>query len=327
MAILVVGATGTLGRQIVKQMLDSGYSTRCLVRNLRKATFLQEWGAELVYGDLSLPETIPNALKGITTVIDLATLRPEDEIATLQGVDLIGKIALIKAAKKAKIEKFLFFSIAENEKFQSISLMRLKKKIEDVLKNSGIPFTVFQISGFYQGLISQYAIPILEQQTIFTTQDSASISYLDTRDIAKICTKFLISNNVLGKENKTIRLNGPKNWNSLTIIKLCEELSGQSAKITFIPIFILGFIKKITALSKWSWDIQDRLSFSEVLLIKKNDETFSSSNFFYSDLDLQEDNLIALEIYFQDYFENMLRKLRDLNYDQNQFAKRKDLTF
>jgi|TARA_B110000090_G_C13399006_1_gene452501 uncharacterized protein YbjT (DUF2867 family) len=327
MTILIVGATGTLGRQIVKQMLDSGYSTRCLVRNMRKAIFLQEWGAELVYGDLSLPETIPNALKGITIIIDVATLRPEDEIATLQGVDLIGKIALIKAAKKAKIKKFLFFSITENEKFQSISLMRLKKKIEDVLKNSGIPFTIFQISGFYQGLISQYAIPILEQQTIFTTEDSASISYLDTRDIAKICTKFLISNDILERENNTIQLNGPKNWNSLAIIKLCEELSGQSAKITFIPLFILGFIKKITALSKWSWDIQDRLSFSEVLLIKKDNEASSSPNLFYSNLDLQEDNLIALEIYFQDYFENMLRKLRDLNYDQNQFAKRKDLTF
>ena len=178
MTILVVGATGTLGRQVVRQALDEGYPVRCLVRNMRKANFLREWGAELVYGDLKLPETLPNTLKGITVVIDAATLRPEEEFATLKEVDLIGKIALIKAAKVANIKRYIFFSIANNEKFPNIPLMRLKTVIENVLKTSEIPYTIFQISGFYQGIISQYAIPILEQQEVSTTQDAVSISYL-----------------------------------------------------------------------------------------------------------------------------------------------------
>jgi uncharacterized protein YbjT (DUF2867 family) len=328
MTILVVGATGTLGRQIVRQLLESGYQTRCLVRNVRKATFLQEWGSELVYGDLSLPETIPNVLKNITIIIDVATLRPEEEIATLKGVDLIGKIALIKAAKIAKIEKFIFFSISENDKFQTIPLMRLKKKLEIVLQNSSINFTIFQIPGFYQGLIGQYAIPILEQETIFTTKYLASVSYLDTRDIAKICAKFLINNNKLLSTTSCIELTGPKKWNSASIIKICEELSGQSAKITFIPLLILSFVKDLTALSKWSWDIQDRLAFSEILLIKQQQTLKKEDNdYIYSTLNFDKTSLIPLESYLQDYFENMLEKLRDLNYDQNQTSKRKDLTF
>lgn len=324
MTILVLGATGTLGRQVVKQLIDCGYPVRCLVRNIRKAEFLREWGAELVYGDLKLPETIPNTLKGITTIIDTATLRPEEEIATIQQVDLIGKMALIKAAKIAKIKKFIFFSISENEYFQSILLMRLKNKIENILKSSEISYTIFQISGFYQGLITQYAIPILEQQTISTTQDSKLISFLDTRDIAKCCVKNL--NNVTISNlntNSSITLSGPKNWTSQEIIQLCEEFSGQVAKVKFTSLFTLSFIKILMLFSKWTWEIHDRLAFSEILSTTiKNKNDVKSLNF-----DINSQDFLPLEIYLEDYFENMLKKLRDLNYDQNQIMKRKDLTF
>jgi uncharacterized protein YbjT (DUF2867 family) len=208
MSLLIIGGTGTLGRQIVLQALTKGYQVRCLVRNFRKASFLKEWGVELVYGDLTRPETIPPCLKGITAIIDASTSRA-NELNSLRKVDWEGKLYLITAAKAANIKRFVFFSAQNVEQFQNIPLMKLKNGIELELKNSGISYTIFRLTGFYQGLIEQYAIPILENLPIWLTNENTCISYMDTQDIAKFCIRSL---QIPKTANQTFFLSGLKGW-------------------------------------------------------------------------------------------------------------------
>jgi len=190
MSLLIVGGTGTLGRQIVLQALTKGYKVRCLVRNLRKANFLKEWGVELVYGDLNLPEIIPPCLYGITAIIDASASRP-NELGALKKVDWEGKLALIQAAEIAKIEQFIFCSTLNVEYLSDIPLMKMKQGIEINLKKSKVNYTIFRLSGFYQGLIEQYAIPVLEDLPIWITNENVRVSYIDTQDIAKFCIRTL----------------------------------------------------------------------------------------------------------------------------------------
>ena len=113
MTLLVIGATGTLGRQIVFQALTKGYPVKCGVREVDPNGWLvRAPEVEIVYLDLRFPDTLPEALKNVTVIIDASTLRAEEELGTLKQIDLITKIALIKAAKKANIQRFIFLSIA-----------------------------------------------------------------------------------------------------------------------------------------------------------------------------------------------------------------------
>ena len=315
MSLLIVGGTGTLGRQIVLQALTKGYPVRCLVRNFRKANFLKEWGAELIYGDLSIPETIPPCFQGITALIDASTSRPSD-LDIVKTVDWDGKLALIEAAKAAKIKRFIFCSTQNLDQFSNIPLMKMKQGIEIKLKEAQIPYTIFRLTGFYQGLIEQYAIPILENLPIWVTNENTCVSYMDTQDIAKFCLKAL---QLPKTANKTFFLGGPKGWVSTEIINLCEQLAGQSAKVNQIPLFLLKIITKFLGFFEWGQNISDRLAFVEILNVEND---FSKSSFdLYKTFKVKSNEINKLDDYFLEYFIRLLKRLRDINFEDIQKQK------
>jgi len=310
MKILVVGATGTLGRQIVRHALDEGYEVRCLVRSQKKAAFLKEWGAELVSGDLCRSETLAPALVSVSAVIDAATARATDSL-TIRQVDWQGNVNLIQAAKTAGVARFIFFSILDAEKFPRVPLMEIKRCVELYLAESGLNYTILRPCGFLQGLIGQYAIPILENQGIWVMGNTSAIAYMDTQDIAKFAVRAL---QVPETERQSMAIAGTRAWTTDEIIQLCEKLSGRDARITRIPVGLLRVARNLTQFFQWTWNISDRLAFAEVVSTGK--PLTAAMDDVYATFGINPAEMTTLEAYLQEYFERILKKLRELDYEK-----------
>jgi uncharacterized protein YbjT (DUF2867 family) len=317
MKLLVVGATGTLGRQIARQALDEDHEVRCLVRNPNKAIFLKEWGAELVKGDLGDKSTLSSALEGVDVVIDAATARITDNLS-IGTVDWQGKVNLIQATKAAGVDRYIFFSILNCEKYPEVPLMDIKRCTELFLAESGLNYTVLQLAGFMQGLIGQYAIPILEDQIVWVSGESTPIAYMNTQDIAKFAIRAL---SVSDTEKKTFPVVGTKAWSAYEIINLCENLADKRTKISRVSLVVLGLMRRITRFCEWGQNTADRLTFAEVLA--SGQPLDASMESVYETFGLDEKETTTLEEYMQEYFSRIMKKLKEIDYEKNKGKNKK----
>mmetsp|Transcript_4995 Transcript_4995/g.10779 ORF Transcript_4995/g.10779 Transcript_4995/m.10779 type:complete len:366 (+) Transcript_4995:108-1205(+) len=304
-SIMVIGATGTLGRQIVRRALDEGYDVRCLVRPRQNpADFLREWGATTVQGDLTDITSLPATLVGVSTIIDCATARPEE---STQQVDWEGKVALIQSAQAMGIQRYVFFSIYNCDKYPEVPLMNIKKCTEKYLEASGLNHTTFRLCGFHQAVIGNYAVPILEDKAVWGTTDETRTAYLDTQDVARMTMAALRSDKVVGK---TLTLSGPKAWSTREVIELCEKLANNDAKVTTVPTWLLKRTRAILKSLAWAQDAADRLAFAEVLA--SNESWYAPMDDTYKLLDIDPASVQTLEDYLQDYFSKILKKLKEV---------------
>ena len=116
-------------------------------------------------------------------VIDAAAARPTDSLS-MKEIDWNGKVNLIQAVKESGVDRYIFFSLLNAEKYPDVPLMNIKHCTEKFLKESGLNYTILRPCGFMQGLIGQYAVPMLDNQAVWISGESTPIAYMDTQDVA-----------------------------------------------------------------------------------------------------------------------------------------------
>ncbi len=320
MKILLIGATGTLGRQIAKQAVEEGHEIRCFVRNPKKASFLQEWGCELTRGNLLNSSDIEYALQDVEAVIDAATSRPDDS-KSIYETDWDGKLNLFNACESLNVKRVIFLSILLTEKFRNVPLMDIKYCTEKLLEKSSFDYTIFNCAAFMQGVIGQFAIPVLDSQAVWMSGTPTKIAYMNTQDMAKVIVSAI-------NNPKTHRLKlplvGPKAWNSNEVISLCEKFSDKKAKIFRVSPFIISVTQKVVSFFQDSLNVAERLAFAEVTSSGLPLDADMSKT--YEILDFKKEDMTSLDSYIKEYYQQILKRLREMEADLN-IEEKKRLPF
>lgn len=190
--VLVAGATGRTGKEVVAQLVARKYRVRALVRDAAKAQGTFPAGVELVVGDVRDPASLAKSMKGVKYVISTIGAgggpRPEAGNGP-EEIDFQGVANLAGAAKKARVKHFVLVSSAAVTKAADYPLafmrpiLAAKFKGENALRASGVPYTVIRPGG----LVDEAGGAKIVQ----FSQGDKSTGRIPRADVALVCIEAL----------------------------------------------------------------------------------------------------------------------------------------
>ena len=216
--ILVTGATGTVGREVVAQLLVAGEKVRALARNPSKAQLDEQ--VELVAGDLNRPETLAKAVEGVECIFSLA-LGPQ--LATQEA-------SLVQAAKKAGARHIVKLSgLRPGGEARSV-LATWHQASERAIQNMGIAWTFVQPGAFMSNAL-YWRDSIKGQGKVFSNYGDGKLPYIHPRDIAAVAVRALTEP---GHEGKVYPLTGPEALSVSELVQILSKVVGKP--IEYVPI-------------------------------------------------------------------------------------------
>ena len=246
--ILITGATGTTGREVVEELRRAGATgVRALVRDPARAPFISEAGFETVGGDFERPETLRAALEGVERALLLTPPSPQ----TFEH-----NRVFVEAAADAGVRHVIKLSAFGADAGAGEGFGRWHGQAEELLKSSGVAWTMLRPNFFMQNLLGQ-AGQIAATGRIFQPLGDARASFIDTRDIAAVAARALTEG---GHEGQTYTLTGPE---ALSYHDVAARLSAAAGRdIAYVPVTPEQFRKGALAagLPEWLVSALERLN-------------------------------------------------------------------
>jgi uncharacterized protein YbjT (DUF2867 family) len=146
--ILLTGATGTVGTALLRRLTAEGQPVRALVRDQRRLGD-QRVRVQIALGDLANPPSFRNALRGVDTVVHLAASIRDQPYASIEELNAVATLRLVRAAERAGVERFIFFSALNARHHSRTRFFRAKALAEEAVEASAMETTVFRPSIIY----------------------------------------------------------------------------------------------------------------------------------------------------------------------------------
>lgn len=211
--ILISGATGTIGSELVRLLRERDVPVRALVHSADKAPALEEQGAQTVLGDFDDDASLDVALLGVERFFVLAP----------PGPDMVRHHTnAFRAAKEARIKQVVKLSALGAKQGSEISLVDWHGQTDAALERSGLPFTILRPASFMQNLLGQ--ADQIQRGKLAGAAGDGAVGLVDARDIAEVAAHALTESE---HEGAAYDVTGPE---ALTYKEMAKHLSKATGK-------------------------------------------------------------------------------------------------
>jgi uncharacterized protein YbjT (DUF2867 family) len=243
--VLVVGATGSLGGQVVDRLLSRGKKVRALVRPSSDAGKLEAEGVEIARGDMLDLDSLVVAMTGTAAVITTAAGYTGKNKNALE-IDTRGNANLAIAASKAGVSRFVLTSILTCDQTPGVPHFWHKKLAEDKLEELGVPFVALRPGAFFDQIARLGGDPFEKGRITWLGSKSVPLTFVLTSDLATYLAEAVDADIADGER---IDLG----WTRPISMRECAELASRRAnknvRVLSLPTGMLRAVGKISGKS------------------------------------------------------------------------------
>lgn len=241
--VLVVGATGFLGGQVVDELLKRGKKVRALVRPKSNAAKLEAKGVEIARGDMLDAASLISAMTGVSAAISTAAGYTRND-KNAKAIDTFGNSNLAVAAKHAGVPRFVLISIVTSDQTPQIPHFWNKKLAEDRFEELGVPFVALRPGAFFDQAVGMGGDPFAKGRFVWLGSKDARLTFVLASDVAGYLAEAVDADIVDGERIDI-------GWSRPVSIHEAAEIAGRRAgkqiKVMSIPAGAIAGLGKVTA--------------------------------------------------------------------------------
>ncbi|MBW4615560.1 MAG: SDR family oxidoreductase [Desmonostoc vinosum HA7617-LM4] len=233
---LVTGATGGIGRRVVRLLRQREQSVRAFVRLTSRYSELEHRGAEIFIGDLHSKQDIQKACQGVQYIIST-----HGSGSDALSIDYRANIELIDQAKANGVQHFVFISVLGADRgYEDAPVFKAKRAVERYLQASGLNYTILRPAGLASNLLP-LAERFRETGLYLLIGDRKNrTSILSTDDLAKIVVDSVT---LEGAHNQTLSVGGPEILSRADIPRIFARIFNKEPVIINPPLLFIDGLR------------------------------------------------------------------------------------